>query len=482
MSIKTQAIKGTAWSAIEKFSLLGIQFILQIVLARLLVPSDYGIVAMLAIFIALSNTFIDCGFSSFLIQNQKRTETDFSTAFYFNFGASLICYGILFVAAPYIAKFYNTPILTSVTRVLTLSLPLSALGTINRTKLQINIDFKTQTKATLTSVMSSGIIGIILAYKGFGVWALVTQMLLNSIFNTILLFILIKWFPKEKFSISSFKKMFSFGVKLLFSSVLDTFYLNIYPMILGKFYSAHNLGVFTRAYQFAVMPTSVFIGIFSRVVFPLLSKVNNDLDKMVQIHRKYLRITTAIFVPIVLGLGAVAKPLIIVLLGEKWIESIPLLQILCFACIFDTVININTQALLAKGCTNLVLKINFVKKTFAFIILFASLKFGLIVVCLGKVLYEQVSTIITIYYAKKVLNLGYFRQIKDILPICIVSVISVFTAYIVTFFQIDNLLKLIVAIPLAIIVYILLAYVFKFEIITEGINLFNILKNKHKKV
>ncbi len=478
MSIKTQAIKGTAWSAIEKFALLGVQFILQIILARLLTPADYGIVAMLAIFIALSNTFIDCGFSSFLIQNQKRTEIDFSTAFYFNIGASLICYGILFFAAPYIAVFYNMPILTKVTRVLTLSLPISAIAAVNRAKLQINIDFKTQMKSTFTSVILSGIIGIYLAYNGFGVWALVAQMVLNSMFNTILLFILVRWFPSEKFSLDSFKRMYSFGIKLLFSSLLDTFYFNIYPMILGKFYSAHNLGIFSRAYHFAVMPTNIFIGIFSRVIFPLLSKVNDDLNKMVQIHRKYLRLTTAIFVPIVLVLCAIAHPLIIILIGEKWIDSIPLLQILCFACIFDTVINVNTQALLAKGCTNLVLKMNIVKKIFAFIILFSSIKFGLIVVCLGKVLYEQVSTIITVYYAKKVLNIGYFKQIKDILPICLVSIISVSFAYIVTFLNINNFLQLIIAVPVATIVYILLAYIFKFEIITEAINLFNVLKNK----
>ena len=237
MSLKNDTIRGTFWSSVEKLSLLGMQFFLQVILARLLTPYDYGIVGILAVFIAISNTFIDCGFTAALIQNQKRTETDFSTAFYFNFIVSVICYTILFLAAPYIASFYKLPILTSVTRVLTLVLPISAIAAVHRTKLQIKVDFKTQAKATLTSITLSGIIGIILAYKGFGVWALVTQMIFNSVFNTIFLFVLVKWFPKEKFSISSFTKMYSFGIKLLLANLIDVFYFNMYPLIIGKFFS-----------------------------------------------------------------------------------------------------------------------------------------------------------------------------------------------------------------------------------------------------
>ncbi len=479
MSLKNETIKGTFWSSVEKLSFLGIQFVLQVILARLLTPYDYGIVGILAVFITIAGSFIDCGFTSALIQNQKRTETDFSTAFYFNFIASLLCYVILFFIAPYIALFYKLPILTSVTRVLTLVLPISAISAVNRTKLQIKIDFKTQAKATLTSITLSGLIGIILAYKGFGVWALVAQMVLNSVFNTVFLFLLVKWFPKEKFSFVSFKKMYDFGIKILLAKLIDVFYFNMYPLIIGKFFSPAILGFYSRGHQFASIPNRLATDILSRVTFPVFSKVQDDLNILFSIYRKYLRIISSLYAPIVLLLCALAKPTIIVLLGEKWMGAIVIMQILCIACSFDCVTNVNLSLLYVKGYTNIVLKLNVIKKIIAFIILFISLRWGILGLCWGQVVYAQIAIFLNTYYTKKILGLSYFIQMKDIIPIYFIATISALCAYIITFFSINNLLQLIIAIPLATIVYILLAYSCKFEIVTEAKILFNNFKIKY---
>ena len=237
-SLREKSVRGVAWSAIERFSLLGMQFVIQVVLARLLTPADYGIVGMLSVFLAVSQTFIDSGFTSALIQNQRRTERDFATAFFFNAAVAVFFYVLLFAGAPLIARFYAMPELVPVTRVIGLSLILSALSAVHRTQLTIRVDFKTQAKASLSAVALSGAVGIALAYHGFGVWALVAQTLVNAGAGTLLLWIFVRWRPRCFFSFASFRPMFSFGSKLLCSSLLHTVYANLYPLVVGKFFSA----------------------------------------------------------------------------------------------------------------------------------------------------------------------------------------------------------------------------------------------------
>jgi len=477
MSLKNEAIRGVFWSSVEKFFIIEVQFILQIVLARLLTPKDYGVIGILAVFLAIATTFIDCGFTKALIQNQQRTEKDYSTAFYFNLVISLVCYTILFILAPYIADFYNLPILKPVTRILALNLPISALCAVNRTKLQIKLDFKTQAKITLTSYVQSGIIGVVLAYNGFGVWALVVQTLSGSILNALLLFVFVRWIPKEKFSIESFKKMYNFGIKLLGSSLIDTFYYNMYPLIIGKFFSPADLGFFAKGKSFANMPNTIINGILDRVTLPIFSKVQDDLKKLFDVYRKYLRFMSSVYAPTVLLLCAVAKPLVIILLGEKWLGCVPVMQIFCISVAFDCMINVNLNFLYVKGYTNIVLKLTIIKKIIAFIILITFFKFGgtVIWLCWGQVLYTQIAVFLNTYYTKKKLGLSYFLQMKDILPIYFVATISAVIAYGITFIDIADILQLVIAVPLAVIIYITLACLFKFEIITEAVN----LKNKY---
>lgn len=475
MSLKNDAIRGVFWSSVEKFFIIQVQFVLQIILARLLTPKDYGVIGILAVFIAIANTFIDCGFTKALIQNQQRTEKDFSTAFYFNLAISLFCYIILFISAPYLADFYNLPILKSVTRVLALCLPISAISAVHRTKLQIKLDFKTQAKITLASYIQAGIIGVILAYNGFGVWALVVQMISSSLLNSLLLFVFVRWFPKETFSVESFKKMYNFGIKLLGSSLIDTFYYNMYPLIIGKFFSAADLGFFAKGKSLANLPNTIVTGILDKVTLPIFSKLQNDLVKLSNVYRRYLKFMSSVYAPIVLGLCAIAKPLVLILLGEKWLNAVPIMQIFCISVSFDCMISVNLNFLYVKGYTNIVLKLTIIKKIIGFIILLTFFKFGgtVIWLCWGQVLYTQIAVFLNTYYTKKKLGLGYFMQMLDILPVYFVAAISATAAYFITLIDISNILQLIIAVPSATLIYILLAYLFKFEIISEAINLKN---------
>ena len=468
MSLKQQTIQGTFWSAIEKISFLGIQFVLQVILARLLTPTDYGVVGILAVFLALANTFIDCGFTSALIQNQKRTEIDFSTAFYFNVCIASGFYFLLCIAAPYIASFYKLPVLLPVTRVLALSLPIASLAAIHRVKLQIKVDFKTQTIATLLAVILSGVIGIFLAYKGFGVWALVIQHVLNAVFNVLCLFCLVKWWPLFVFSIDSFKMMFNFGVKLLASNLLDTLYFNMYPLIIGKVFSPAALGLYSRASQFANLTSNLSTSIVSRVSFPILSQIQDNKEKLFVVYRRYLAIIAAIYAPIILGICAVAKPMILLLLGARWQGVIILLRILCVACMFDCITNININLLYVKGYTHLVLKLNIIKKIIAFCILILFLRGGVVGLCIGQIIYAQIAVFLNTYYTKKILGFSYADQMRDVFPIYLVAAIAALVAYFATCLPLSNYGQLIVGVSCAGGLYIWLAYLFKFEIWQES--------------
>lgn len=478
MSLKAQALQGTFWSAIEKISLLGVQFVLQIVLARLLTPADYGVVGILAIFLAFARAFIDCGFTSALIQNQERTEDDFSTAFYFNVIIALFFYLFLFVTAPYIAQFYKMPILVPVTRVLTLSLPISALAAVNRTKLQIAVDFKTQMKASLSAVVLSGIIGIFLAYKEFSVWALVAQTILNALFNAIFLFYLVRWIPLLRFSIVSFKKMFNYGSKLLAASLLDVLYFNMYPLVIGKLFSAADLGLYSRASSFAHLPSTLTNSIVARVTFPIFSQIQKDMARLFGVYKRYLVILSSIYAPVVLGMCAVAKPLLLTLIGPKWTGAIILLQILCIASVADCLTHVNLNLLLVKGYTNAALKLNIIKRIVSFSILIVSLPFGIKGLCVGQVLYGQIAFFLNTYYTKKILNLGYWEQIKEVCPVYLVALISVLPAFGITFLPLANWLQLVSGIIVSGLVYIFLVYWFKFDIWKEAMAFYKNTKLK----
>ena len=372
-NIKAQAVKGVIWSTIERFSMQGVQFILGIIMARLLTPHDYGLIGMIFIFMSISQVFIDGGFTNALIQKQNRSETDYSTVFYINIIISIIFYIILYLLAPYIASYFEQPLLKDITRIYSISLILNSLVAVNRTKLVIAVDFKTQTKISFTSALLSGIIGVTYAWLGYGVWALVIQALTSSIFNIILSFYYVKWIPMWTFSYTSFKNLFSFGSKLLIASLISNIYSNLYIFAIGKKFSAYSLGLYTRADHFAQFASSNLGNILSRVSFPILSQIQDDNEHLVRAYKKYIQMSALIIFPLILGLCGVAKPLISILLSEKWIDCVILLQILCFCYLWNCITTINLNLLNVKGRSDLVLKLEMIKKSIAFTILFISL-------------------------------------------------------------------------------------------------------------
>jgi len=477
-SLKKKAINGVAWSAVERFSVQGLQFLMGLVLARLLLPSDYGLVGMLAIFLAISQTFVDSGFSTALIQKKNRTETDYSTTFFFNIGVGLFFYLILFFTAPLIADFYNIPELISLTQVIGINVFITSLAVVQRAKLTIKLDFKTQAKASFSSVFIGGCVGITMAYKGYGVWALVVQSLLRNGLNTLFLWILSKWRPKAVFSKASFKELFSFGSKLLGAGLLDTIYRNIYLIIIGKIFNARELGFYTRAQQFQQLPSQNITGIIQRVAFPVLSSIQDDDEKLLKAYSSFIRLSAFVVFPLMIGLAVVAEPLIRLVLTEKWMPTVPLLQLLCIAGMLYPVHAINLNILNVKGRSDLFLKLEVIKKilvTFAILITFS---FGVKAMVIGQIFTSFIAFFINTHYSSKLINYGAWEQIKDLLPIALITLLMAIGVYMATLIAGSDVSKLLIGIVVGIIIYLVSAKIGNFNELNEITKLIFSFKKK----
>lgn len=445
-SVREDTIKSVKWSAIEKFSTQIMQFVLQLVMARLLLPSDYGTVGMLAIFIAVSQTFVDSGFGQALIRKLDRSETDFSTVFYFNLGVACLLYAVLFLCAPFIASFFNTPILSSILRVQALTLIIGALMGIHNTKLTIALDFKGIAQRTVLSTLISGVVGILCAYFGMGVWALVVQTVLAQIINMLFMWVYIKWVPQWTFSFPSFKELGLFGSKLLASSLLHTIYTNLTTLVIGKKFSAKDLGYYNRGTQFAMLPVGTMNSVLGKVLYPILVNLQNDDKHLISVYRKYICIMSIPIFFCCTLLASVAKPLIILLLTDKWADSIIYLQIYAFAMMFSHICSINLELLKVKGRSDLFLRLEIFKKTISIVILFASIPFGVIGICVSQIIYTQIAIFINTYYTGKLFNLGYMTQLKDFSGYLIKSIIACFPGYgIATYLELPNIVSLVVS-------------------------------------
>ena len=470
-SLRHKAAKGILWSTVERFSVQGVQFLIMIVMARLLTPHDYGLIGMLAIFIAVAQSLIDSGFSQALIRKQHRTEVDNNTVFYFNIVVSALLYLILYVSAPFVADFYNTPQLCPVMRVVCLSIIFNSLAVVQRAQLTIKIDFKTQAKAALTAAITSGIIGITMAYHGFGVWSLVTQQLLNLGLNTGLLWLLSKWRPRLMYSWQSFHELFAFGSKLLASGLLDTVYRNIYPIVIGKLFSASNLGHYTRAQHFSEFPSSNLTGIIQRVTYPVLCEIQDDDTRLAGIYRKFLKLSAFIIFPLMIGLSSVAKPLVNLMLGSQWEFCGQLLHIICFSMMWFPIHVINLNLLQVKGRSDLFLRLEIIKKILGVSVLCITAPLGLIVMCYGQIFNSLVALTINTYYTGKLIHVGFFRQMRDLLPTLILCFTMFALILIVNSFLSSNVAKLCVGIVFGVVFYPLMCYVFKFSELKELLSL-----------
>lgn len=422
------------WSMIERFSAQGIQFVLSFFIARQLCPSDYGLMAMLAIFMALAQMFVDSGFSNALIQKQNRTDADFSTVFYFNIIVGILLYLVLQICAPAIAKFYNQPQLIDIIIYVALNFIISSFGTVQRAKLTIELDFKRQAYISLVAVIISGSVAVYMAYNGFGVWTLVVQGLLSNTITTTLLWITTKWHPSFVFSIASFKELFGFGSKLLAGGLIHTIYTNLYSLVIGKIFSPSELGLFSRAQNTTQIPSLQLTQILVRVTYPVECELQNNNKELTDKFFLFIRLTAYGLFPVMIGLAALAEPFIRLILTDKWIECVPYMQILCFAYMFDPIMRMNWDILNVKHHSDYSLISEIIKKIVAFLILFSSIPFGLYAMSFGLVIYSIADMLIIMQFTKKIIpdiNIKY--EAKILLPIFIIALVSGLCAYSIKF-------------------------------------------------
>jgi teichuronic acid exporter len=442
-----------------------------LVLARLLLPSDYGMIGMLSVFLAISQTFVDSGFSSALIQKNNRTDVDYSTVFFFNIGVGIFFYFLLFFSAPLIAEFYQIPELILLTKVIGINIFITTLSVVQRAKLTINLDFKTQAKASLISVLLGGCVGIFMAFKGYGVWALVIQSLISNGMNTFFLWFFSKWIPMAIFSKESFSSLFSFGSKLLVAGLLNTIFINIYLIVIGKVYNATDLGFYTRAQQFQKMPSENITGILQRVTFPVLSSLQNDEEKLISAFRRFIRMSVFIIMPLMIGLAVVAEPLIRFLLTEKWLPAVPYLQLLCVVGMMYPVHAININILNVKGRSDLVLQLEVIKKLLIVVAILITYRYGINAMIFGQIVTSLIGFFINSHYSEKMIAYSSWTQIKDILPILIITLLmAVFTWFSMLTISSD-ILKLLIGTSTGIGIYILIAKIAKFEELDQLVGL-----------
>ncbi|TWV15131.1 lipopolysaccharide biosynthesis protein [Bacteroidaceae bacterium HV4-6-C5C] len=478
-SLKTKAVKGVAWSFLDNIASSGITFLIGLILARLLTPEEYGIMAMITIFIAISNSIVDSGFSSALIRKTDIKPIDYNTVFYFNLVVSFVLYCILYVLSPSISIFFKEPILIGITRVIGCILIINALAIIPRTIFVRQVDFKTQTKVSIISSVLSGVVGVGMALSGMGVWSLVGQQLARQLLNTFFLWIYCKWKPLWEFSISSFKEMFGFGSKLLLSGLLDTIYNNIYYLVIGRFYSSAQLGQYTRSEQFNSVFSSNLTSVVQRVSYPVLSSIQDEPKRIREAYRKIIRNTMLVTFACMLGLAAVAKPLIIVLIGEKWSVAASYLSIICFSGMLYPLHAINLNILQVKGRSDLFLKLEILKKIIAIIPIILGVFWGIETMLWSSFLISCIAYLMNSYYSSTLIGYSTQNQIKDLLPSFFISFFVAICMWGMTFLKISAFILL----PLQCLLGIFLAiFIYEKMKLDEYIEikklLFSVLKRK----
>jgi teichuronic acid exporter len=466
-SLKSIATKGIFWSAVDKVAVQFGQFIVSIMLARILMPEDFGLIGMLTIFLALSQTFVESGLGVALIQRQERVEIDFSTLFVFNIGISFFFYLVLFFSAPFISSFFKQPQLIDLLRVLGLSLFLNAFAIVQRTKLTIAIDFKTIAKSNVIGMVVGGLCGVIMANNGFGVWSLVIQILVGTSISTIYLWFFGNWKLSIAFSKKSFKSLYGYGSKLLFAGLYAQTLNKVYDICLGKFYTIASLGYYSRARSFSDIAAGTIVSILQQSTFPILASFQNDREKLVSIYSRMIRISAFFVIPLMTLIALLAKPIVILLLTEKWMALIPLLQWMVFTRIFFPMSAINMNLLNAIGRSDLFLKVDLSKLPFTILAMLITIPLGVKAMIIGHVITSTIAFFINAYLPGKFYGYGPISQLKDILPIFVANIGMAISVIIISYF-VDNLvLQLFFGSMLGSVTYLFICWILKLDELIE---------------
>lgn len=462
-SLKNKTVKGVGWSAVEKFSGHGIQFIVTLVIARILTPKDFGLVGMMTVFISIAQALVNGGFSSALIRKPDRNEADNCTAFLFNITISVLLYGILFMIAPLVADFYNEPQLKNLMQVLCLVVIINSFGAVQRALYTANLNFKTQARASVIASFLSGIIGITMAYQGLGVWSLVGQQLTNASLCVLLFWWFSPWRPRLIFSLKSFRQLFAFGSNLMISTLINAVYGNLYQIVIGKIFSASSLGYFSQAKHITHLPSANITGILDRVAYPMLSSIQNDTERLSKNYRTFIRLSAFIVFPAMCGLGAISKPLIELVLGEKWLFTSFLMVPMCFSLMWYPVHAVNLDLLKVKGRSDLFLKLEIIKKIIGVLILVISIPFGLLFMCWMHIVSSLIFLIINTYYTGKLIKVGFFLQMRDLLPTLLLSLAMFGIVFVLTNIFDSIYFQIVFGIIIGAFFYIGIAYLLNFR-------------------
>ena len=458
------------WRFLEKSSVQIISLIVLVLLSRVFEPVEFGTVAIVTVYINILGVFVDCGMASALIQKKNADDLDFSSVFYMNLFFCSLIYIIIFFLAPLIASFYKIPELVSIIRVLGLIIIIYGIRNIQQAYVSKNLIFKKLFYSTIIGSFVAGIISVYMAYTGYGVWALVLQYLINTIVATIVLWLIVKWRPKLIFSFERLKGLFSYSWKLLVSTLLDTTYNNLRQLIIGKLYTRQDLAFYDKGNMFPRAIVANIDASINSVLFPAMSAIQDDIEKVKNMASKAMKVSTYIIMPLMVGLAVCATPIVSLLLTDKWLPSVPYIRIFCFIFAFYPIHTVNFNTLKALGRSDLFLKLEIVKKVVGLIILSISMWYGALAIAYSLIIVSILSQIINSYPNKKLINYGYLKQLKDILPNVIISCIMGVIVYSIIYFNFNNLVILLIQIPLGAIIYIFISKMFKvygFEYIIE---------------
>ena len=463
------------WRFAERCGAQLVTFIVSIVLARILTPSDYGTIALVTVFTTILQVFIDSGLSTALIQKKDADDLDFSSVFYFNFVLCIILYLIMFVSAPFIADFYKDSSLVSIVRVIGLTLIISGVKGVQQSYVSRHMLFKRFFFSTLGGTIFSAVLGIIMAYAGFGVWAIVFQQLSNNAIDTLILWITVKWRPIKKFSWSRLKNLLSFGWKMLASSLLDTVYNNLRNMIIGKLYTSADLAFYNQGDKF---PKLIVTNINTSIDSVLLPTMSNEQDNHVRVKdmtRRAIKISTYIMAPLMIGLAFCAKPIVQIVLTDKWLPCVPYLQIFCISYLFWPIHTANLNAIKAMGRSDLFLKLEVIKKFMGMILLLITMNISVMAMAYSLLISGLISQVINSWPNRYLLKYSYIDQIKDILPNIVMALIMGVFVYFISYLNLPILVSLVVQILSGGIIYLMLSILTKND---SFIYLINILKSR----
>ncbi|MGN0575219.1 MAG: lipopolysaccharide biosynthesis protein [Ruminococcus sp.] len=468
------------WRFFERCGAQGVTFIVSIILARLLDPDVYGTVALVTVFTTIMQVFVDSGMGNALIQKKEADDLDFSSVFFFNIAVCSLLYLIMFIAAPFIAAFYKMPELTSVIRVLSLILIISGVKNVQQAYVSRNMQFKKFFFSTIGGTIGAAVVGIVMAYLGFGVWALVAQMLFNAAVDTIILWITVKWRPKMMFSFQRLKSLFSFGWKLLASSLLDTVYNDLRQLIIGKIYSKNDLAFYNQGKKFPhLIVTNINTSIDS-VLLPTMSKAQDDKNAVRSMTRRAIKTSTYIMMPVMIGLAVCAEPLVSLILTDKWLPCVLFLRVFCITYAFYPIHTANLNAIKAMGRSDLFLKLEILKKIIGLTAILITMWISVEAMAYSLLVTTLLNQIINSWPNKKLLGYSYLEQIKDMLPQIGLSLLMGAAIYLVQLAGFSNIFTLCIQIPLGMILYIALSKLLHIESFEYVISMLKSFKNRGK--